>query len=145
MPLTGVKQICDDVLSVDGSIRFAGVADPSGKVVASVYRSGLVPLLTEQESELSILQSAISMPMRKPLEEKLGGLLYSTAIYRSVACATISLLDGSALMVSFEAQAGHERLIPGGIMPLLQKRGLLAPCATATATTTAAPAAMLAR
>lgn len=47
-------RLCRNVLSVDRSIRFAGIADGTGRVVASAYRDGLSPLLTEQESEMSI-------------------------------------------------------------------------------------------
>ena len=39
------KQFCDQVLSFDSSIRFVGVADEHGSLLAVSERKGLEPLL----------------------------------------------------------------------------------------------------
>lgn len=119
------QRLCRKILSVNRSIRFAGIADGSGKVAASAYRDGLSPLLTEQESEMSITQSTICMLIRRSHEEKMGGLVYSATVYGKVKRATVPLRGGLALMVSFDADAEHDRLLVGGIIPLLQKEGML--------------------
>ena len=67
-----MQATCDRIVSLDRTVRFAGMAN-GGKIVTNKYREGLVPLLTEKESELSVVQSTIRMMLRKPLEEKLGG------------------------------------------------------------------------
>lgn len=54
-------ELCSEILELDKAIRFAGIATRFGKVVASIYRGGLDPLLTRQESELSVTQSIIRM------------------------------------------------------------------------------------
>jgi len=50
LPMAEAKQFCADVLSVDDSIRFAGVADSTGTSMHFVYRKGLVPLLSPEET-----------------------------------------------------------------------------------------------
>ena len=67
-----MQAVSERIVSLDRAVRFAGMADGSRKV-ASKYRESLVPLLTEKESELSVIQSTMRMMLRKPLEEKLGG------------------------------------------------------------------------
>jgi hypothetical protein len=46
-------EICKEILDVDNSIRFVGIASDMGTVVASAYRKGLNPLLTPEESQLT--------------------------------------------------------------------------------------------
>lgn len=65
------------------------------------------------------------MLMRRSHEEKMGGLVYSATVYGKVKRATVPLRGGMALMVSFDADAEHDRLLVGGIMPLLQKASML--------------------
>ena len=117
--------VCDKVVSLDKTVRFAGMATGGGGIVASRYRKGLAPLLTKKESELSVVQSTIRMMLRKPLEEKLGGMVYAFARYGSVKRATIPLRDNWVLMVSFDLESDHDSLIMDRIIPLLQENGLL--------------------
>lgn len=116
------------VLGLDKNIRFAGIASLEGKILASKYRSDIQPLLTLQESELSVMQSLMRMSMRKTLEGKLGKTVYATAVYQKVKRSTISLFNegeksDAYLMVSFERDANHEALINEKILPFLEKIG----------------------
>ena len=128
LTVVNYRQICIQILDLDKSIRFAGIASLEGKILAGEYREGIEPLLTLQESELSIMQSLMRMSMRKALEGKLGKTEYATAVYQKVKRSTISLFNegeksDSYLMVSFERQANHEALINDKILPFLQKIG----------------------
>ncbi len=116
--------LCSEILALDDGIRFAGIATRFGKVVASIYRDKLDPLLTGQESELSVTQSIIRMGTRQTLEEKLGKTVYAFAMYEKVKRATIPVrdADGHILMVSFENNCDHERLILEKIIPLVRKQ-----------------------
>lgn len=121
-----MQAVCERIVSVDRAVRFAGMASGTGKIVASKYRKGLAPLLTKKESELSVVQSTIRMMLRKPLEEKLGGMVYAFARYGNVKRATIPLRDDWTLMVSFDLESEHDSVIMEKIIPLLQENGLLA-------------------
>ena len=120
--------LCRQILDLDLSIRFAGVATLDGKIVATQYREGVQSLLNLQESELSIMQSLIRMSIRRALEQQLGKTVYATATYQRVKRATISLFNegqkyDSYLMVSFEKEANIESIINDKILPLLSKIG----------------------
>ena len=61
------RELCFHILELDQSIRFAAIATMEGKIVAAEYKEGVEPLLSRQESELSISQSLIRMSIRKTL------------------------------------------------------------------------------
>src|ERR671931_678173 len=86
--------LCCKILQLDDAIRFVGVVNLDGKILAAIYREGVKPLLTREESELATMQSLIRMNMEKTLEAKLGRALYSTAVYENERRATISLFTG---------------------------------------------------
>ena len=52
------QKFCDQVISLDSSIRFAGIADEDGKILAVSERNGLYPLLTADESALYAITAA---------------------------------------------------------------------------------------
>jgi hypothetical protein len=55
------QDICSEILAADTGIRFTDIANSLGKIIASEYRKGLAPLLTEEKTEKSILQSIVRM------------------------------------------------------------------------------------
>ena len=123
MPLS-LKDFCNQILDLDKTIRFAGIADMQGKIATQSYRVGLTPLLTKEESELSALQSIIRLiRLRQTLEEKVGKTIYAFALYEKVKRATIPIYDNGdyILMVSFDNDAEHETIILNKILPLLAR------------------------
>jgi hypothetical protein len=122
------REMCVGILELDRGIRFAGIATMEGKIVAAEYRDGLEPLLTKEESELSIMQSLIRMSTRRTLEAKLGKTIYAFAVYQKIKRATIMMYNegsksDSVLMVSFDRETDHELIITDMIMPFLKEVG----------------------
>ncbi|MFL6432859.1 MAG: hypothetical protein ACJ71O_03875, partial [Nitrososphaeraceae archaeon] len=119
-----LNELCKRIILLDKSIRFAGVADMKGNMVAEAYREGLVPLLTKQETELSALQAIVKMATRRALEEKkLGKIIYAFALYEKLKRATIPLMNENDcfLLISFELQADHESIILHKILPFVKE------------------------
>ena len=116
--------LCKQILALDETIRFVGVADRYGKIIAYQYREGLQPLLGTRDSERSIMQSAIRMSTRKTLEDKLGNTVYAFTMYEKVKRVTIPMnRDGQdeLLMVSFDVGSDHEPIILDRIIPLMKQ------------------------
>ena len=114
------KITCEQILELDKTIRFVGIANLEGKLIAQEYREGLRSLLTKEESELSAMQSIIRMGTRKVLEEKIGKTIYAFASYEKVKRVTIPL-DDAILMISFDIEANHDYIILDKILPLIRK------------------------
>lgn len=121
-----LHDVCDQIIELDNSIRFAGFANNTGKLIAYKYRKGLEPLLRSNESELSFIDSALRMRTRKDMEPKLGKAIYSITLYEKVKRATI-LFDSEdypILMISFDnstKRTDHESLILDRILPLVSR------------------------
>ena len=116
--------ICNQILELDNSIRFAGFANNMGKIIAARYRNKLDPLLTVDESELSFIESVLRMSTRIDMISKLGKPIYSSTLYKKVKRTTILLdnKDYPILMVSFDNDnfgTDHESIIMNGILPLV--------------------------
>ena len=112
-------------MELDKGIRFAGLANKEGTLVAHSYRKGIIPLLMEKEIEILALQSSIRMSTRTTLEKKLGEALYAFTVYKKVKRATIPVRDSSGiiylLMVSFDTDVNPESIILEGIIPRLNE------------------------
>ena len=63
-----IEEICDQIIGLDSSIRFAGFATDGGKIIAYKYRKEAIPLLTSDETQLSVLDTALQMRIRKDME-----------------------------------------------------------------------------
>lgn len=120
--------LCKQILALDKTIRFAGVADRFGKIIAYQYREGLQPLLDTRNSERSIMQSAIRMSTRRTLEEKLGKTVYAFTMYEKVKRVTIPMDKNGQdeiLMISFDIESNHDQIILTKIIPLIKTPSMM--------------------
>ena len=120
-----ISDFCAQILKLNSGIRFAGIANNEGTLAGHAYRPGLVPLLTQQESEISVLQSLIRAGTRRSLEKKLGRALFSYTRYEKVKRVTVDIKTPSGgiyiFMISFDLNVEPEPVIIGKILPLLQE------------------------
>jgi hypothetical protein len=131
-----LQDICNHILEIDDSIRFAAFANNMGTVIAAQHREALMSvekekensLLTKDELELSAIESVLRMVTRKDMMPKLGKPIYSFTLYEKVRRATILLETDNnndrphILMVSFDNNwvgAYQESMILNGILPLV--------------------------
>jgi len=124
--------ICNQILEIDKSIRFAAFVNNMGTIIAAQHREPLEKekeqsLLTKDELELSAIESVLRMVTRQDMMSKFGKPIYSFTSYEKVKRATI-LLENSKnsdcphiLMVSLDNKAGsyQETIILNGILPLV--------------------------
>ncbi|WP_148681603.1 hypothetical protein [Candidatus Nitrososphaera gargensis] len=121
------KRICSQVLQLDNSIRFAGLANHMGSLISYELRKGLVPLLNEEELKSYTLKTVLRMKTREDYESKLGDVIYTFALYKKIKRATIPLdhPNLAALTVSFDMAADHEGIIIDKILPMIRREKLL--------------------
>ena len=123
VPYAYAKQICNQVLELDISIRFAGIANNMGTLIAYRLRKGLVPLLDEGELQNSIMKTVLRMKTREDYESKLGDVIYTFALYKRVKRASIPLdhPDLAVLTMSFDMAADQDSIIMDKILPILKQ------------------------
>ena len=121
------QKFCDQVISLDSSIRFAGFADEDGKILAVSERKGLKPLLTPEKKAQYAITAATRQYTRLRWEYLLGKIYYASSHYASLIRATIPITNDNSrlsyvLLLSFDVgtENFHE-IIMKRIMPLVKK------------------------
>jgi hypothetical protein len=122
------QEFCDTVVRLDKSIRFAGVADGDGHLVATAEREGLKPLLNPEERAQYAITAATRQYTRLRWEYLLGKINYAMSNYAKLIRATIPIADENSrlyyvLLLSFDVEAGEDvhRVIVEKIAPLVRK------------------------
>ena len=87
-----IHKFCEGIIAKDSSIRFAGLANQMGKLMGSVYRQGLQPLMNGQETEHYTIQTVLRASTRETFENKIGKQLYAIAVYEKLIRATIPII-----------------------------------------------------
>lgn len=100
------EKFCDEVFKVDKDIRFVGIFDRRFRLLR--MRKGVQSLLTGEETQNSILDTASRWRTRQGLAKKLGDPLYALAEYKKVKRITIPINDEGLILVSTELSVNHE-------------------------------------
>src|SRR5215203_4641816 len=121
------QEFCDKVISIDKSIRFAGIADGDGHLVAIAERKGLKPLLNPEERAQYAITAATRQFTRLRWEYMLGKIQYASSKYEKLMRATIPITDefsvlSFVLLLSFDPETNNfHQLITEKIIPLIDK------------------------
>ncbi|MCH8915432.1 MAG: hypothetical protein IIA82_06285 [Thaumarchaeota archaeon] len=103
-------KICDSILSVDPKIRFVGVINERGRLVAGGMKENVEPLETEKDDEMIFMELALRVKMRKEFDKQLGPVNFAMAS-RERALAISVVLNDDILYVVAESDADY------GILP----------------------------
>ncbi|MFL6381428.1 MAG: hypothetical protein ACJ72S_09080 [Nitrososphaeraceae archaeon] len=84
--------LCKEILQLDNSIRFSGIANNLGSLVATAYRKELIPLMDKQETSHYAIQAVLRAATREDFESKIGRLEYSIGKYEKLIRATTPIM-----------------------------------------------------
>ena len=121
------QKLCDEVISLDDSIRFAGISDKEGKLLAVTERKNLKPLLSDEERAQYAITAATRQYTRLRWEYHLGRIHYASSRYEHLARATIPIADANStlyyvLLLSFDPDILNlHQLITSTIIPRIRK------------------------
>ena len=124
--LNGLRK---EILQLDNSIRFTGIANNLGSLVATAYRNGLIPLMDKQETSHYAIQAVLRAATREDFESKIGRLEYSIGKYERLIRVTIPIrLFGKEdksnfyyLLLSFDLNSNVMDAIENKVMPFIEK------------------------
>jgi hypothetical protein len=124
-----LNNMCEEIQQLDKSIRFVGIANNLGSLVATAYRNGLTPLMDKQETSHYAIQAVLRAATREDFESKIGRLEYSIGKYERLIRATIPIKlfdreDESKsyyLLLSFDLNFNVINIIENKIMPFIEK------------------------
>ena len=102
-------QICDAVLEIDPKIRFAGVINERGRLVAGGMKKNVEPLESEKDDEMIFMELALRVKMRKEFDKQLGPVNFAMAS-RQRALAISVIINDDILYVVSEPDADYGQL-----------------------------------
>lgn len=101
--------ICDAVLSADPKIRFAGVINERGRLVAGGMKENVEPLENEKDDEMIFMELALRVKMRKEFDRQLGSVNFAMAS-RQRALAISVIVNNDILYVVAEPDTDYGSL-----------------------------------
>ena len=124
-----LNNLCREIQQLDNSIRFAGIANNLGSLVATAYRNGLTPLMDKQETSHYAIQAVLRAATREDFESKIGMLVYSIGKYERLIRATIPIKlsrkeeesKSYYLLLSLDLNSNVMDVIDNKIMPFIEK------------------------
>ena len=103
-------KICSTITELDPSIRFAGVINERGRLVAGGMKKNVEPLENEKDDEMIFMELALRVKMRKEFDKQLGSVNFAMAS-RQRALAISFILNDDILYVVAEPDADY------GVLP----------------------------
>jgi len=94
------QNICKSILSIDQKIRFAGVINERGRLVAGGMKENVIPLENEKDDEMMFMELALRVKMRKEFDKQLGRVNFALASRERVLAISFLINDDILYVVS---------------------------------------------
>jgi hypothetical protein len=107
-----LQKLCDAIFALNPNIRFAGVVNNMGTLVAGGMRQNVKSMEDKGDSSKLYLESALRSEMRKDFDTEFGKTIYSFSEREKIKIASFPLQNDNLLRVSIEKQEqSHEKII----------------------------------
>jgi hypothetical protein len=93
--------LCERVFALNDDIRYAGVIDASGSIVAGGMREGINSIVSETDEELFLTQTALRKTMRERFDSAMGRARFAYVERTKISILTF-YLDDKILLVTLE-------------------------------------------
>jgi uncharacterized protein DUF6659 len=113
------EDVCRRVMGLDNKIRFAGVINERGKLVAGGLREGLKSLEDKKDDEMLFMELALRVRMRKEFDKQLGSVKFAMSFREKVIVMSFPIDDSNILYVSADTKLDYGK-IPTKILEVLR-------------------------
>ena len=118
-----LDQLCNPIFALDSTIRFAGIIDKMGKLVAGGMKQGLESMENNEKSLELYMKFVLKNEMNKDFDPEFGRTVYSFSEREKIKLASFPLDDNYLLRVSIDKDGAHNKIIER-ILELLKRNGL---------------------
>ena len=117
-----LNSICEEVLAKHGSIRWTGIVNKNGVILAQKNRKGVKLLLSEEENEEYAATAIARQKTRGKFEPKIGKMVYSFGRYELLHRATIPINDNYYMLMTLDVEEKNfDSIITDKIVPVITK------------------------
>lgn len=117
MPSSDYEKLCDRIFAADRNIRFVGMIDKMGTLVAGGMRKGIKPLEPREDRRKLYIEYALRNVMRSDFDPEYGRVVYTLSEREKIKIASFPYGD-HLILISIEKKAQHDRVI-GKVLKLL--------------------------
>jgi hypothetical protein len=120
-------RLCEEIIALNKSIRFVGLANHLGTLLTTSYRNRLTPLMTSEETKHYALQAVLRAAIREDFVSKLGKLNHSIGTYDKLIRATVPIMTEDNLqakfflLLSFDVGTDVRAIIENELLPYIDK------------------------
>jgi hypothetical protein len=120
-------RLCEEIIVLNKSIRFVGLANHLGTLLTTSYRNGLTPVMTREETKHYALQAVLRAAIREDFVSKLGRLKHSIGTYDKLIRATVPIITEDNLqakfflLLSFDIGIDVRAIIENELLPYIDK------------------------
>ena len=110
-------RICNSVMSIDPNIRFAGVINERGRLVAGGMKDSIKSLEDERDDEMIFMELALRVKMRKEFDGQLGSVKFALALRERILAISVPI-NNDILYAVFEPDTDYS-VIPNKILKII--------------------------
>ncbi|MEO9306695.1 conserved hypothetical protein [Nitrosotalea sinensis] len=110
-------ELCKQVLDLDSRIRFAGVINENGRLIAGGMRSGFKSLEDSKDDEMLYMELVLRARMRKEFDKVLGPVKFAMS-YRDKLIIMSFPVEENILLISVEKDIDFSKL-PFNILDII--------------------------
>ena len=110
-------RICNSVMSIDPNIRFAGVINERGRLVAGGMKDSIKSLEDERDDEMIFMELALRVKMRKEFDGQLGSVKFALALRERILAISVPI-NNDILYAVFEPDTDYS-VIPNKILKIV--------------------------
>jgi hypothetical protein len=117
-----LNSVCEDVLAKHNSIRWTGIVNKNGVILAQKARKGVKLLLSEEENEEYAATAIARQKTRGKFEPKIGKMVYSFGRYELLHRATMPINENYYLLMTLDVEEKNfDSIITDKILPVITK------------------------
>jgi hypothetical protein len=117
-----LNSVCDDVLAKHSSIRWTGVVNKNGVILAQKAGKGVNLLLSDEENEEYAATAIARQRTRGKFEPKIGKMIYSFGRYELLHRATVPINENYYLLITLDVEEkDFDSIIVDKILPVVTR------------------------
>jgi len=114
------NQLCSEILSLDGKVRYAGVYNTTNGKIYEKVQSGITRYLDQEQTNNSLIQATMRWKTRQQYSSTIGQPVYAMAKYTKINRFTMPCGTTALLLVNTEPDLEPHTIIDD-VIKLIEK------------------------
>lgn len=104
-----LETACQNLLNED-NVRFVGVINPLGNMIAGGFKKGITPLLSNQDLQMVFMQMQLDFNMRQDFDQFLGPIDYIASRRKNQLIINVPVGE-DLVMITAEPDSDDKKII----------------------------------